>query len=351
MSYRNLEDQILFALLEEIIDIEDAIILASELPKPTEIFYFRLDIDSFTEQSCIKLFRFSQTEIRMLVDGLSIPNKIKVQEGYVCNAIEGLCIVLRRLCYPGRWRDLETIFGRSQSSLCTIFLHLADFLTERHQNILNLDTNRIANNLALYSNAVHEAGAPLENCWGFIDGTVRPVARPTKGQKIFYNGHKRIHAIKYQAIMCPDGIIAHCSKAMEGCRHDSAILIHSNIEETIHGDQRFNGYLLYGDPAYRQDLDFVIGPYRGVITQEQQDFNAAMSKHRVCVEWGFGIVLNNWTFMEHKKPLKVLGTPVGLFYQVAVLLTNCLTCLKGSNQISSHFNLNPPTLNEYLNNE
>ncbi|XP_075543000.1 uncharacterized protein LOC142576660 [Dermacentor variabilis] len=47
----------------------------------------------------------------------------------------------------------------------------------------------------------------LQNCWGFIDGTARAICRPSRDQKLFFSGHKRFHALKYQAIMCPNGII------------------------------------------------------------------------------------------------------------------------------------------------
>ena len=43
-----------------------------------------------------------------------------------------------------------------------------------------------------FSAFVHEKGAPLQNCFGFIDGTVRPLCRPGEHQMILYNGHKRI---------------------------------------------------------------------------------------------------------------------------------------------------------------
>lgn len=51
---------------------------------------------------------------------------------------------------------------------------------------------------AEFSHAVLYQGAALNNCWGFIDGTVRPIARPTKNQHIMFSGHKRVHCIKFQ---------------------------------------------------------------------------------------------------------------------------------------------------------
>jgi hypothetical protein len=34
-------------------------------------------------------------------------------------------IMLRRLTYPNRWCDLQSIFGRSQSELCLIFKNVS----------------------------------------------------------------------------------------------------------------------------------------------------------------------------------------------------------------------------------
>ena len=79
-------------------------------------------------------------------------------------------------------------------------------------------------NLQSFSNAVHQKGAPLNNCWGFIDGTVRPICRPGQNQRVLYNGHKRVHAIKFQSVVTPDGMIANLHGPVEGKRHDSGML-------------------------------------------------------------------------------------------------------------------------------
>ena len=61
-------------------------------------------------------------------------------------------------------------------------------------------TNHLLNSLELvwldpemFANAIHDKGAPLDQCWGFIDGTARPIARPIHNPRIMYSGHKRIH--------------------------------------------------------------------------------------------------------------------------------------------------------------
>ena len=57
--------------------------------------------------------------------------------------------------------------------------------------------------LAQFSEAIYRKGAALDNCWGFIDGTVRPVCRPGENQRVLYHGHKRVHAIKFQSVVAP----------------------------------------------------------------------------------------------------------------------------------------------------
>ena len=50
---------------------------------------------------------------------------------------------------------------------------------------------------------------PLPHVWGFIDRTVRPIPRPIQGQCLFYSGHKRVDALKFQTVKSPFGIMVH----------------------------------------------------------------------------------------------------------------------------------------------
>ena len=63
--------------------------------------------------------------------------------------------------------------------------------------------------LEKYSEVVFNKGAPLSNCFGFVDGTVRPITRPGENQRLLYNGHKRVHGLKFQSLVLPNGFIAH----------------------------------------------------------------------------------------------------------------------------------------------
>ena len=104
-----------------------------------------------------------------------------------------------------------------------------------------------------FANVVHRSGAPLQNCWGFVDGTVRPVCRPGQYQRMLCNGHKRVHSIKFQYVVAPNGIVANIYGPVEGKRHDSGMLAESGLlNEFQQHSFAPNGdpLCIYGDPAY-----------------------------------------------------------------------------------------------------
>ena len=61
--------------------------------------------------------------------------------------------------------------------------------------------------MEIYNNAITAKGSPLNNCFGFIDGTVRPISKPGQNQHVVCNGHKRVHGVKFQSVALPNGII------------------------------------------------------------------------------------------------------------------------------------------------
>ena len=119
--------------------------------------------------------------------------------------------------------------------------------------LINLDQPWLDNqHLENYAKAIHLRGAAL-NCWGFIDGTVRPISRPGRLQRLVYNGHKKVHSLKSQSIVAPNGLIANLFGPIEGKRHDSAMLAQSQIFEQlqIHSfDTNDNTLCIYGDLLY-----------------------------------------------------------------------------------------------------
>ena len=119
---------------------------------------------------------------------------------------------------------------------------------------------------------------------------------------------------------------------MEGKRHHAFMLGVSGLSNKLNRLQKPNGepYVIYGDPAYGLRRN-ILALYRGAqITDDQQEFNSKMSKLRVCAEWGFGKICRIFAFLDFKKNLKILLQAIGKYFLVATLLTNCHTCLYGS---------------------
>lgn len=193
-------------------------------------------------------------------------------------------------------------------------------------------------------------GAPVINCWGFIDGTARPICRPSINQMEYYSGHKRQHCVKYQSVLAPDGLIVSLKGAYPGRRHDAGIFRESNIYNQLEQCATFENeekYALYGDCAY-PIRELLLCPYSSRnLTPLQQNFNTCMSPLRQAVEWGFGKIVSEFAFLDFKKNNKLLLQDISTMYTIAAILTNCHTCLYGS-QTAQYFNTEPPSLNEYL---
>ena len=99
--------------------------------------------------------------------------------------------------------------GLSVPELCMIFNTVIDYTYNLHGHRLTQwnETILSSEKLQAYAEAVNAKGAALNNCFGFIDGTVRPICRPTEKQCIVYNGHKRVHSLKFQSVALPNGIV------------------------------------------------------------------------------------------------------------------------------------------------
>ncbi|KAL3217739.1 hypothetical protein MRX96_050943 [Rhipicephalus microplus] len=140
---------------------------------------------------------------------------------------EAFCMTLRRLAYPNRLCDLERIFNCHSSLISSVGSKVMSHIEYYFGHLLaNLTVHGWMNlqNLQLFSQAVHQKGAPLKNCCGFIDGTARRICRPSKLHQEHYSGYKRFHCQKYQAGMCANGIICQLDGPFRGWPHDSGIL-------------------------------------------------------------------------------------------------------------------------------
>ncbi|KZZ91610.1 hypothetical protein AAP_03316 [Ascosphaera apis ARSEF 7405] len=263
------------------------------------------------------------------------------------------CIFLARLSYSTRLQDLPYYFGVSQFYITGVFNDVLNHFGSLFKEFLRWDHSRLT-----FSTMRRYADAIGEGCvWGFIDGTTQKIARPKVDQRSYYSGHKRYHCYKYQAVVTPDGLVSSLAGPMEGIRGDWALFHYSLIADDITEEFRASNVApedqvcLFGDPAYAM-TGLTMSSYRrppgGQLEPEYAQWNHHMSTKRIAVEHFFSTVKNRWGLMSLHTINRVGSTAVGNLYAAACFLNNCLTCLRGYNQISLQFQCQPPSLEEYL---
>jgi len=225
-------------------------------------------------------------------------------------------------------------------------------LQERWQHLYNdIDLDVVCPRMEEFAQKISAKQGVLENVWAFIDGTFKSLARPSSHQEQFYNGKEREHGIKFQSVTTPDGIIRMFWGPCFGLAHDARLLRESQLVPKLAAYFDAAGgpvYHIFGDVAYPLSL-YLLRGFKGNLSDEQVQFNKAMSSVRISVEWGFGRNANLWQALEFKRKRQLLQSAVSTKHQVATLLSNCLTCLRpASNQTSLYFNCLPETLAEYL---
>ena len=153
--------------------------------------------------------------------------------------------------------------------------NVLDWVYDNHEHRLTSWNQPVLSSRCLeqYVQAIRRKGSPLYHCFGFVDGTVKPISRPEENQRVVYNGHKRIHSLKFQAIAISNGLIANM--------YDSNLLPALQRHAI---DTAGKPLCKYGDLAYPLRPQLMC-PYRQgdypVFTENMRLFNTAMSEVRV----------------------------------------------------------------------
>jgi hypothetical protein len=349
MKYRTLS----LALATKAITEEEFILLTRSSPIRHKYPARSFSLPKLDGEACKKLFRFEKADILRLIALLEMPDNFKLADRQSVSSVEVFCIVLRRLSYPCRLRDLQAIFPRHETTLSRLFNRGISWLYSKCRKLVqNLDQPFLTRErMDVYAAAIAaETGDVSRNMkiFAFIDGTFKQTCRPHVDQRIIYNGKDRHHGLKYQGITVPDGLILHLAGPFEGARHDAFTFVESQVDDLLRDKMTSVGrnFRLYGDPAYTLSK-FLITPYRKATDRDEINFNQTLASVRIAVEWSFGKVVQLFGFNDYRKNLKIDLQPVAKMYIVSVILTNFHTCLYQS-QIGTKFGLIAPTLEEYL---
>ena len=296
-------------------------------------------------------FRMNREDFQELRAKLGIPLTMRTRCDKRFTGTTGLLVLLARMGSPATLETLGKVLRMNPKRISAIANTMVRWMYAKWGHVIL--GGLIEPRLTLYAEAVHRAtGIAGVHIFGFIDGTVRGTARPVYGQESMYTRHKSKHGVKYQALALPDGLLACLYGPRSVRRHDSKMLTDSGLEEAIMGIQGRTGieYCINGDAAYQACDIMMTGYNRAQCTSDplKEWWTRTMNPKRTCVEWSFGRVRNVFPGLDTKNRNQMLTTPVGLYYQTACFLTNCITCLEGGCVHYTQFHLTPPTLDHYL---
>lgn len=102
--------------------IDDLLIMDLLQPQPRRNLHENgvLDIDAIDGTTFYRNFRFHKGDLDDLIVGLLIPGEVMSAQRVRVSDREALCMTLRRLAYPNRLCDLETIFNRHSSVISSV---------------------------------------------------------------------------------------------------------------------------------------------------------------------------------------------------------------------------------------
>ena len=166
-----------------------------------------------------------------------------------------------------------------------------NFINDNHCLLITEWNRDVLNQVVLqrYTETISRKGSSPNSWFGFTDGMVQSISRPGNGQRIVYNGHKRVYGLQFQSITLPNELIGNIfglggkyfnrilirlittyfhrywygiptpknslwTPVSEGRRHDVGMLADCGLPNDM-GNFAFSPtgqpLCVYGDPAYK----------------------------------------------------------------------------------------------------
>ena len=126
-------------------------------------------------------FRFVKSNVIRMMAAVTwaVQKTCTSRNRYRTTQILATCIVLRRLACPARWVDLELMFGKRRPHLSEIYWEALETMWRTYKQLMTtVDSAFVGKRANEWAEAIHVKSSALQNCVGFIDGTVNGIARP-----------------------------------------------------------------------------------------------------------------------------------------------------------------------------
>ena len=160
--------------------------------------YSRFNSDHWSDEECSSDLRFYNTDFYKFFKVSNFPEILINYNWSKSDGMEAFCIFLKLFSYPCRFSDLDSLFEWPAPELRWCKMPSQITIISIIWYTILISPGIDLHCLQEHSWKIHENGAPIENCFGNIDRTVKLICRPALYQIIIYNGHKCVHSIKFQ---------------------------------------------------------------------------------------------------------------------------------------------------------
>jgi hypothetical protein len=313
----------------------------------------RFQPDMICEKAFVHEFRFTHAQFDRVVVALrtmGLPESIHTPARDKCSLYEALAMMCMKYAWPTRLGSMVKVFGTSTSRISRVIGVLRRLIYQTFGRALQRPLMLSLEDLTRFSAAVQDR-CGQGNVFGFVDGTVRPMCKPDQMQGPCYTGKDKCHALKYQGLTTPNGLLHQLCGPWPGSRHDMHMLHKSELVsylQQLPQDANHRIFSVYADQGYAACSGIVTPYFDGAVNAVHEAYNQAMASARICVEWAFGDILCYWASLDMKRQQQLFSNrKIGQVYLVAGLLCNFRTCLVGNNT-STYFKVAAPALEDYL---
>jgi hypothetical protein len=371
--------------------------------------------DSWTDQKCYKETSFNKAQLKRIYRCFMLQsvaddtngvirvatghtNQRGVQCCYVFDPEELFLYFMSRMKSGHEHTTMCDVFGGSPKRWSYAWRWILKYLDIRYVNIIGhqgllryvdqfpdfytainekVQQNRIAEINEHNGTCVYIPGLAFlpVDIFGFIDCSIDAIRRPGSGpngdyegaarrpghdevQRAFYTGYKKLHGIKVETVLLPNGISTVFGPVSARVDDVNGVLQMSQLNEFLIAIQsnKAHEYQALGDGAYGCNLRCVRSYLKAragqpPLTAQQQAVDRALRLCRWNIEWGYGRQSKEFGICAHPKHNMIAQEHPYAIEQlrVAHLLTNIATCLKGDcTSGSSMFDCPAPSLEDYL---
>jgi hypothetical protein len=332
-------------------------------------------MDQLTDSSVSQVYKLQSCQmLRRLFEVLHLPDRITLKNGSIVSGEVCFLYSLQRLQFPCKLDTHEETYGGEVTYWSRVFNYFIDHVFRFFQHNVRLSIENWAAHFSEFAAAIQSkleqmglvlAEGSLVKICGYLDNTQVPTDTPGSGPVVaginaprydrdideaFYSGWKKNHGVKFQLVTFPNGIIGDMSDVVSIRHSDLYTLRESDLNNRLVfcQVQEVSQYVLYGDSAYDVLQSHIHCKYLGDnLTPEQVHINGKLNSARVSVEHCINDIKNRFAYINYKRDMKLRMQNLTKLLTVTVLLSNCYTCLQGS-QISLTYLLRPPRLEDYM---